>query len=271
MGRQRIPYGTADRTKGGYRKFPSGGPLKRHVTAPARGAHAPVPGFSREALDGTTRFPSRRFAADAVPRLLISGMNSRKIGKRVTKGKWKGMPIYTLTLVERETCPRSCKAWLTCYGNNMHYSRRIIAGAELERRLREELWVAAARHPEGFVVRLHVLGDFYSLDYVRLWEQAINDLPALRVFGYTARHHEDDPIGRELYRIARDRWDRFAMRFSGQGLDRLGAEIIEPGASSPHVICPAQRARPSGKPMADCCAACAFCWHGTKTVAFYEH
>lgn len=256
---------TTERTKGGYRRFPSGGPLKRHVSPPAEGHRQPVRAFSHEAADGTTRFPSRRFHPAAVDRLLISGINSRKIGKRVTKGKWKGFPIYTLTLVERETCPRTCKAWLTCYGNNMHYSRRIIDGRALEDALWKELHLLDAQHPAGFVVRLHVLGDFYSLEYVERWEEALDAFPALHVFGYTARHHTDEAIGRALYDIARRRWDRFAMRFSGQGLARLGAEIVQPGAQTPHVVCPMQTGR------TDCCATCGFCWQGTKTVAFYEH
>lgn len=261
----RHAYGTAPKTKGGYRKFPSGGPLKRHVSAPATGHSAPVRGFSREAIDGTTRFPSRRFESGDVPRLLISGFNSRKIGKIVTKGKWRGFPIYTLTLVERETCPRTCKAWLTCYGNNMHYSRRIIASSAFEDALWKEIHVLDGKHPGGFVVRLHVLGDFYSLEYVELWERALAAFPALRVFGYTARHHRDEPIGRALFALARRQWDRFAMRFSGQGLDQLGAEIVEPGAATQHVVCPMQTGR------TDCCSTCGFCWQGRKTVAFYEH
>jgi len=259
------------KTKGGYRHFPSGGPLKRHLSAPARGHGQPIRPFDHIAIDGTTRFPSRRFAAADVPRLLIDGYNSRKIGRTITKGKWKGLPIYTLTLVERETCPRTCKAWLTCYGNNMHYSRRLIAGPELEEALWKELHVLEGKHPGGYVVRLHVLGDFYSVGYVLMWEEALKAFPALRVFGYTARHHRDETIGRLLWELAHSAWDRFAIRFSGQGLAEYGAEIVPPNGGTPHVVCPAQRMKADGKAMTDCCATCGFCWQGTKTVAFYEH
>lgn len=257
--------GKTEKTKGGWRKFPSGGPLKRHVTAPAKGHSRPLRPFDHQAIDGTTRFPSRRFPPSEVPRLLISGFNSRKIGKTVMKGKWKGFPIFTLTLVERETCPRTCKAWLTCYGNNMHYSRRIIAGPHLERPLWSELDALQRQHPRGFVVRLHVLGDFYSMSYVDFWRRALDNFPALRVFGYTARDPVNEEIGRHLGKLIVQKWDRFAVRFSGYGFSIYGAEIIEPGAKTPHVICPAQTGR------TDCCATCAFCWQGRKTVAFYEH
>ena len=32
-------------------------------------------------------------------RILVSGFNSKKIGKRVIKGRWAGMPIFTLTRI----------------------------------------------------------------------------------------------------------------------------------------------------------------------------
>jgi hypothetical protein len=219
---------------------------------------------------GTTRFTSRRFAPADRKRLLVDGFYNSKIANRETapvvmKGKWKDFPIFTLALVERETCPKTCAAWRICYGDNMQAQPRIIAGPDLEAALWKELHILDGKHPNGFVVRLHVLGDFYSLEYLELWERALDAFPPLHVFGYTARDHAKEPIGRALYRLAQSRWDRFAMRFSGQGLDRLGAEIIEPGKASPHVVCPMQTGR------TDCCATCGFCWQGTKTVAFYEH
>src|SRR5258708_38082267 len=88
--------------------------------------------------------------------VLVSGLNSRKIGKMVTKGKWSGFPIYTLTLEERKTCPRSCELWRTCYGNKMHFACRHQSGPELELRLDAELTVLQYRHPAGYVLRLHV-------------------------------------------------------------------------------------------------------------------
>jgi hypothetical protein len=43
------------------------------------------------------------------------------------------------------------------------------------------------QHPGGFLVRLHVLGDFYSVRYAELWHEALEAYPALHIFGYTAR------------------------------------------------------------------------------------
>ncbi len=48
---------------------------------------------------------------------LIKKSTNVKLGKKVTKGIYKGYPIFTLTLEERKTCPRSCKHWNNCYGD----------------------------------------------------------------------------------------------------------------------------------------------------------
>ena len=94
---------------------------------------------------------------------LKSGENSAKIGGLIVKGRWRGFPVYTLTLEERATCPRTCHHWRSCFGNGTHLADRIAAGANLEWRLEREVALLDIDHPRGFVVRLHVLGDFYSV------------------------------------------------------------------------------------------------------------
>ena len=84
--------------------------------------------------------------------LLIKKSTNDKLGKKVKKGHYKGYPIYTLTLEERATCPRSCVHWLDCYGNNMRYAYRYEAGAALEAMLETELAELQRKHPKGFLV-----------------------------------------------------------------------------------------------------------------------
>src|SRR5690606_37043752 len=55
---------------------------------------------------------------DQLSNLLVSGYNNVKIGNDVRKGLFRGYRIFTLTLEERATCPRSCANWTSCYGNN---------------------------------------------------------------------------------------------------------------------------------------------------------
>lgn len=195
-------------------------------------------------------------------RILVSGHNSRKIGKMVTKGEWKGWPIFTLTLEERATCPTTCNQWNSCYGNRMPWSIRYSAGEETEARVGQELAELQRLYPAGFVVRLHVLGDFYSVAYVHLWRAWLKQFPALHVFGYTART-VNDPIGAAITRLARMQWDRFAIRSSGAMLKLPAALVGEPDQG---IVCPAE----TGK--TDCCGTCGLCWTAKdKTIVFLEH
>ena len=62
---------------------------------------------------------------------VIKKSTNIKLGKRVTKGKLAGFPIYTVTLQERATCPTSCIHWHDCYGNNMMFAVRYNADDSL--------------------------------------------------------------------------------------------------------------------------------------------
>jgi hypothetical protein len=220
-------------------------------------------------VEGRTLFPGTVVDVADSPRVLVSGINSRKLGAMVTKGKWAGMPIYHLTLTERATCPRSCAVYTSCFGNGMHQARRHRHGPELEFRLMEELRALGLRHRQGFVVRLHTLGDFYSVDYVRFWEKAILNLPVLHVFGYTA-WGKDTAIGRELAAFARAHWGRFAIRQSGAAGQKRGAHTIwrhpEGRVVAEGVVCPAEL------DSRRCCGSCSLCWAAPDIpIVFVAH
>jgi hypothetical protein len=218
---------------------------------------------------GRTIFPSRVFDPDEVVRVLKDGSQSRKIGREVRKGPRRGWPIFTLTLEERATCPRSCNAWAYCYGNSMQAAERIVGGPELEAALTHELTELQGAHPRGFMVRLHVLGDFYSLDYVRFWTSALSTFPALHVFGFTARLPGTE-IGDALWALTEENWDRFAIRFSGLDSHLKASNIqVDRGLDTPDSLksipCPAQTE------ATECCATCGLCWHSQRSIAFARH
>lgn len=218
--------------------------------------------------DGTTLYPMRRVRADQPQRLLKSGHHSRKIGKTVIKGAWRGMPIYTLTLEERATCPRTCNQWSVCYGNSMNWAERISHGPLLEARLRVELGELGIAHPKGFVVRLHVLGDFYSVGYVQCWAAWLDEVPALHVFGYTA-WQSDTEIGSSIAKLRYGRWDRFAVRTSNGNAGEPRAVILGRVVSGPThnggIVCPAQTG------ATECCGTCGLCWGTKKEIVFLNH
>jgi hypothetical protein len=63
----------------------------------------------------------------------------------------------------------------------MHFAERMRAGPDLEWRLVREVALLDVDHPGGFAVRLHNLGDFYSVRYVELWAELLERHPGLRV------------------------------------------------------------------------------------------
>jgi hypothetical protein len=217
-------------------------------------------------------FPSRVVKVEDSPRLLVSGHNNRKIGKKVMKGEWMGMPIYTLTLAERTTCPRQCFMFERCYGDAMHWARRHQHGPELERRLTQEVAAKAAEHPKGFVVRLHVLGDFYSAAYVLHWMDLLREHKELRVWGYTARSLRYDPAIALMIEWMNDLfYERCNIRFSAKLPYPGGATVfpsLEAARQQSVVVCPAETQ------ASECCATCGLCWSKNareKTIAFIEH
>jgi hypothetical protein len=274
MGRvyqQRKKLGLPDRKPGrkpASPKKPSGGRLKRHVQSKPGGRAVQLAPNHPAAAGARTLFPSAVVDVANSPRVFVSGHNQRKIGKAVVKGRWRGMPIYCLTLEERATCPPTCSVWHECYGNNMHMARRHRHGEALEHRIIDEALELAKLHPDGFVVRLHILGDFYSVAYVQLWHDLMKLIPALHVFGFTA-HEPASEIGRAilLWLEWSDRHTdaRAWIRFSGWAAHGLGALVIDRAEDSKHVICPAQTG------ATDCCGTCGLCWTMDKTIEFVRH
>lgn len=174
-------------------KTPSGGP--QHRIRKVQGGQGRTLRPDHAAIvDRTALFRKTIEHASTSPRLLVDGVNQRKVGRLVEKGAWKGARIFTLTLVERATCPSSCAQWLTCYGNNMPYARRHILDRALIARLEPEIVELIRKHGR-IAIRLHVLGDFGSeadldlaIDYVAFWRWAMMRFEGLHLFGYTAHN-----------------------------------------------------------------------------------
>lgn len=193
-------------------------------------------------------------------KVLKSVANNRKLGNGhsvVMKGKWRGMPMFSLTLEERKTCPKSCHHWRDCYGNGMAFAHRFPAGPELEARIESEVSELAKMH-QHFLIRLHVLGDFYSIQYVELWERLMHQYPGLYVFGYTARH--DWEI---LWRMQQLFLARWWVRFSRKDSMSMLTAVETPNSRS--ITCPQQ----TGKTAS--CLTCGLCWSIHRPIHFLTH
>lgn len=221
-----------------------------------------------------TLFPKTVVNAVDSPRLLVSGKNNPKLGDHITKGPRAGWPIYHLTLEERATCSSSCAMWTSCYGNSMHMARRHRIDEHFYALLSAELTILAREHRAGFLVRLHTLGDFPSVEYVKFWADMLEKIPQLHVFGFTARNENDpDPETRRIAQaiafVANQVWDSFSIRFSTPTAVPQGATVYEKAVKSPEVImCPAQIQATTA------CATCGLCWADAtrfKTIGFLRH
>ena len=184
----------------------------------------------------------------------------------VKKGKFKGYVIFTLTLEERATCPRECYHWDNCYGNNMAFAHRIEHGPALENKLEQELDDLCATY-KGVIVRLHVLGDFYSVPYVYLWQSFLCKHDNLAVWGYTG-HAKNSPVGLAIRSLTNFMGNRFAVRFSNDLTYKFAAnstERAEP-VKGRSFVCPEQTGDVAN------CANCALCWSADdRQVLFMTH
>lgn len=212
--------------------------------------------------------------------LLVSGHSNVKIGRDVRHGLFKGYWIYTLSFEERATCPRTCHHWITCYGNGMPYAKRIDHTdlPKLLSRLEDEIRQHISqrdRHGKthaGVLIRLHALGDFFSVPYVRFWSAMLSLYPRLACYGYTA-HAPDSAIGQEIARLKQLYGRRFAIRWSNGGLEKDCTVPVLPGATKVEgaFICPEQLNLTNAKGQSLLCATCGLCWTTDKNVAFLEH
>lgn len=217
---------------------------------------------------GRTIFLKSVTAPEKASRLLQPASTNRKLGngkKTIVKGRWAGMDMYQLVLEERATCPKSCQQWSSCYGNNMYLAKRIDHRDwdKFKSALESELAALASSNPGGYVVRLHVLGDFFSLRYVDLWARALKRHPELRVFGYTHRWpKQGDGIG-EALRELNKQVDRWWVRFSDRG-GKMSANV-GPSAGPGDIRCPHETGQ------TESCLTCGLCWQTDKPILFTEH
>lgn len=229
---------------------------------------------------GRTIFLKQVKASADVRRILQPASMNGKLGKGssvVLKGKWKGMHMYSLSLEERKTCPKTCQQWSNCYGNNMPFANRIAhEDPEFLELLEKELQDLLVLRPSGIVIRLHVLGDFYSTKYVNFWKRMLKKNAKLKIFGYTHRTSKSS-IGKSIQTLNQlGAW----IRWSDAG-GPMSANVIRTPAlkATPNragstgggtatgrgIVCPEQ----TGK--TESCLTCGLCWSVKKPILFIGH
>ena len=181
------------------------------------------------------------------------------------------MAMYSLTLEERTTCPITCEQWNNCYGNNMPFAHRFDhTDPNFLSNLDTQLDKLSKKHPQGFVVRLHVLGDFFSDDYVKWWRSMLQTYPQLHAFGYTHVDSRTSIAGVHIEQMNRYFPDQWQIRFSDdKSALSMTAHVVDKDyvpRKGLEIVCPEQLG------TAASCAACGLCWSApNRKIMFVEH
>lgn len=243
-----------------------------------RFSEAPVPtGIVKKRVPATaagTVYPHTvmDWSPDCGERIFKDGRDNSKIGGDVMTGRLKGARIFTLSLEERATCPKACRLWTVCYGNQMNQARRWRYGRALEDGIRAEIATLCAENGK-VLIRLHVLGDFASWRYLCLWADLLDEHPNLYVFGFTA-HRPGTKIGDGIVRLRTAMPDRFCMRLSEASGPWTSLTIdfpTEQARIGDAIVCPEQREAISDPEKRRHCGNCGLCWRGDKPIAFIKH
>lgn len=216
-----------------------------------------------------------------VDHVLISAHSNEKIGRDIRTGQFEGYWIYTLTLEERATCPKTCRHWEDCYGNNMPFAHRFdhtdypalikIIEADIAR-ITNMHNGRRGRPRKGLMVRLHALGDFFSVEYVEFWRDMLRQYPKLACYGYTARR-PDRSIGEAIQAVKDEFPDRFRIRWSDGPFETDCTVSIERAEDKPADAfqCPEQLDYVLKDGSYLQCITCAACWDSKRNVSFIEH
>jgi len=144
-------------------------------------------------------------------------------------------------------------------------SHRFMGNDALMKRLDDELNLFIHKNiKEGILIRLHVVGDFFSVNYVKFWKKMLDIYSNISIFGYTARTPFSD-IGKEIVILRSLEWDRFSVRFSNS-FEKLSANSENLLGNKQGIICPEQLDKTKN------CASCGLCWNNkVDNIIFKTH
>ncbi len=224
-------------------------------------------------LNGTM-FPNKviDWHPDIGERILKDGRHNAKIGGWVLCGHLREAVIYTLSLEERATCPKTCHLYRECYGNRMHLARRWVHTPLLEQGIADEVDALCDKH-EQVLIRLHVLGDFPSFEYLWFWVALLDQYENLNLFGFTAWAGATE-IGAGIARVRSVYGRRFSIRNSNM-TGKWGSFTVDFPTESEMIgdaiVCPEQRAALGDIDGGKHCGSCAACWSTDRPIAFVQH
>ena len=193
---------------------------------------------------GTKYQKSRRTISDYPYSVIKRPKSDNKLGRRVTVGRFKGYAMYSLTLEERATCPKTCQRWADCYGNNMPFAHRLQHGLDLDHALFRDVGAACRDHPQGCLSGF-VLGDFYSPEYVGVWEELLATHDNLAAWIHAPERSGLRPSALERCKIFKS----LAIRHSDRPRP---LSALHESIAPPKITCPEQIGKTKSCELAGC-------------------
>ena len=218
----------------------------------------------------TTIYKNNIFELENYQFKILKPSTNKKLGKKVLKGKYKDYKFVTLTFVERETCPKDCIHWDDCYGNNMPFAHRFSAEDQnlLQKRIYEDLLNSSN---QLLLIRLHILGDFFNVKYVKFWSIMLNTFKNIAIYGYTANNINSKialsrDIAKEIIKLNRS--EDSHIRFSNDLTNSFSAnsyDVVKP-VKGESILCPVQEDKTAN------CGTCGLCWNQkNQSIIFKTH
>ena len=179
----------------------------------------------------TTRYKKNIHKLDDYQFKVLKKSTNKKLGKKILKGQFKGYKFHTLTLVERESCPKDCFHWKDCFGNNMPFAHRFSSEDELllTTRIHQDIKDLKGKF---VMIRLHILGDFFNVQYVYFWDLMLTLYPNIAIYGYTANSTSSKletsrNIAQAILSLRIKHKKRFSVRFSNDLTQEFSANSEE--------------------------------------------
>jgi len=218
----------------------------------------------------TTRYKKNIHKLDNYQFKVLKKSTNKKLGKKILKGQFKGYQFNTLTLVERETCPKDCFHWETCFGNNMPFAHRFSNKDELllTTRIHEDIKNLKGKF---VMIRLHILGDFFNVQYVYFWDLMLTLYPNIAIYGYTANStssifETSRNIAQAILSLRIKHKKRFSVRFSNDLKQEFSAnsEELQTPQKDKSIQCPEQVG------LTNSCGSCGLCWEQPKRQIIFK-
>ena len=201
---------------------------------------------------------------------IVKNSTNIKLGKKVIKGMYNDYKMKTVTLTERKTCPEDCIHWEDCYGNNMPFAHRIDHNDQnlLQKRIYNELLNSTNKL---LLIRLHILGDFFNVKYVKFWSIMLNTFKNIALWGFTANNINSKislsrNIAKEIIKLNYS--EHSHIRFSNDLTNKFSGnsyDIVKP-VKGESIVCPVQENKTAN------CGTCGLCWNQkNQSIIFKTH